>query len=104
MFIYAHRAMVFSLDPKMEDRTKMVQVIPKAAPQEVPDWIATTETYKLALQAKYIEEVTVPADQADAVAALSRKLAPTHIGPLAAETRRLADFHPGSGLGKLSQF
>lgn len=102
MLIYAHRAMVFSLDPAMMDRTKMVAVSPKAGPQPVPDWVASTETFKIALAAHYVEEVDVPPDQEDKIANLSRRLAPRHVAPIAAETRSLRDYHFNSGLGKVS--
>ncbi len=87
----------------MQDQAKMIQVLPKSGPQEIADWCAETETFQLALQAKYVEIVNV-GDQADEVSKLSRRLAPKHVAPLAAETRPLKSLGHVSGLEKLASF
>ena len=80
VYVIAYRALLIARIA--EDPKTWFHITPKHTPQAVPDWVTETETYKLALQAKYIQEVDPPTSS-------SIVIVPEHFGqPLAAETRK----------------
>lgn len=86
------------------DETQWFHIRANSQPQEVPDWIRETASYKDALAAKYIVEIEVKVGTDDDVLrpiTMPRKTeiieAPPQ--PMAAETRPLANYIRNSGIG-----